>query len=345
MRLLLLTATAAAAFAASVAGQASAAGSGPGRFTLYSSGARGEWINMSDDRGRGEGNNPFGNVAGSVVPTQASERLAGPLAGDEGDYAYTLSTSRGGKDRAGSSLYICHYNFNKGAFCDASFQLKDGTLIAKGSYNFDDSAFTLSIVGGTRAYRGAKGVIDVKALGSSTQPQPVFRAVPMLQAQRATFTVKPAAKGTHGLVAYTRPLDQAFIDNTDSSGLGSKNNPFGTRQKAPGQAGSEAADGPFPGDEALYSFAVYRDASLTHKLGTAVYTCVYAFDKNGICNASFQLDTGTLIGTGTLDFTAPAFELAMTGGAGQYAGAVGDLRADPSGKQAQRLVFTLGRVS
>jgi hypothetical protein len=333
-----------AAFAL-LAASAGPAASASRSFTLYSSSARGEWINMTDDRGRGQGNNPFGNVAGSVAPSQGNERLAGPLPGDEGDYAYTLATSRGGKPTAGSSLYICHYNFNKGAFCDAVFHLKDGTLIAKGSYNFSDTSFTLVIVGGTRAYRGMKGVVEVNALGSATQPQPVFRVVPMLQAQRATFTVQNPTVGPHKLVAYTRAVNQAFIDNTDSSGIGSKNNPFGTHMKAPSEAGSEAVKGPFPGDEALYSFTVYKDSSLTQKLGTAVYTCVYAFDKTGICNASFQLGDSVMVGTGTVDFTAPVFELGVTGGAGQYASAAGDVTADPSGKHAQRLVFTIGTVN
>jgi hypothetical protein len=332
-------AVAALALLATFAGRASSAFHS---FTLYSSSARGEWINMTDDRGRGQGNNPFGNVAGSVAPSQGNERLAGPLPGDEGDYAYALATSRGGKPTAGSSLYICHYNFNKGAFCDAAFHLKDGTLIGKGSYNFQDTSFQLVIVGGTRAYRGMKGVVDVSTLGSATQPQPVFRVVPMLEAQRATFTVQNPIAGTHRLVAYTRAVNQAFIDNTDSSGIGSKNNPFGTKMKAPSEAGSEAAKGPFPGDEAIYSFAVYKDAKLTQNIGTAVYTCVYAFDKNGVCNANFQLSSGTVVGTGTVDFTATTFELAVTGGAGLYSSAAGDVVADPSGTHAQRLVFTIG---
>jgi hypothetical protein len=114
---------------------------------------------------------------------------------------------------------------------------------------------------------------------------------------------------------------------------------------APSTAGSEAVKGPFPGDEALYSFTVYRDKALTQKLGSAVYTCVYAFDKIGICNASFQLGNSIMVGTGTVDFTAPAFELGVTGGAGQYASTAGDVNADPSGKHAQRLVFTIGTVN
>jgi hypothetical protein len=297
---------------------------------------------MTDDRSRGEGNNPFGNVAGSATPNQNNERLAGPLPGDEGDYAYTLATARGGKPTAGTSLYICHYNFNEGAFCDAAFHLKDGTLMAKGSYNFRDTSFTLVIVGGTRAYRGMKGIVDVSTLGSATQPQPVFRVVPMLEAQRATFTLQNPATKPHELTAYTRAINQAFIDNTDSSGTGAKNNPFGTKMTPPSAAGSEAAKGPFPGDEAIYSFAVYKDAKLTQNIGTAVYTCTYAFDKNGVCNANFQLNGGTVIGTGTVDFTATTFELAVTGGAGLYSSAAGDVTADPSGAHAQRLVFTIG---
>src|SRR5262249_15952098 len=153
---------------------------------------------------------------------------------------------RGGRPTAGSSLYICHYNFNKGAFCDAAFHLKDGTLIAKGSYNFTDTSFRLVIVGGTRPHPGMKGVIDVSALGRTPQPQPGFRVVPMLQAQRATFMLQNPTTRPRQLIAYTRSVNQAFIDNTDSSGLGSKNNPFGTKMKAPDAGGSEAADGPFP---------------------------------------------------------------------------------------------------
>ena len=104
---------------------------------------------------------------------------------------------------------------------------------------------------------------------------------------------------------------------------------------------NEQGDGPFPGDQALFTFQLYATARLATPLGSAVYTCQYYFDKNAFCDATFRLKGGTLIAAGTLNFNGHTFALAITGGYGSYAGANGDLEASPSGKHAQRLVFHL----
>ncbi len=148
------------------------------------------------------------------------------------------------------------------------------------------------------------------------------------------------AKGPQRITVYSAPNSQTFVGNIDDESRGGVNNPYGTHSRP--QSVSERNNGPFPGDEALYSFDVYSGKSLASKVGTAVYTCQYYFDKNAFCDATFQLAGGTLVAAGTLNFTAPTFALAITGGYGRYAGAAGDVEASPQGKLAQRLVFVLG---
>jgi hypothetical protein len=149
-----------------------------------------------------------------------------------------------------------------------------------------------------------------------------------------------AARSPQRITIYSAPNSQTFVGNIDDESRGGVNNPYGTHSRP--QSVSEKNNGPFPGDEALYSFDVYSGKNLTTKVGTAVYTCQYYFDKNAFCDATFDLAGGTLVATGTLNFNAPTFALAITGGYGKYAGAAGDVEASSQGKLAQRLVFVLG---
>ena len=156
----------------------------------------------------------------------------------------------------------------------------------------------------------------------------------------AAATGPAAAAGPTKLAIYSAPANETFVANADDEARGSANNPYGTHTHS--ASVSEKNNGPFAGDEALFSFDVYSSPSLATKIGSAVYTCQYYFNKNAFCDASFQLKGGTLIAAGALNFTAKTFALAVTGGYGTYAGATGDVEASPSGKGAQRLVFVLG---
>jgi hypothetical protein len=158
-------------------------------FTFYSDVRNERYINNVDDLSRGEGHNPFGNVSSVKPPT--NEKTSGPLAGDEAMFAFGLYTDADHKNSAGNVIFVCWYNFNRDGLCDAAFQLKDGSLIGKGAFNFSSPTFALAIVGGTSKYRGMEGAVQISALGAATQAQPVFRAVPMLQAQRMTFSIQP----------------------------------------------------------------------------------------------------------------------------------------------------------
>jgi hypothetical protein len=143
------------------------------------------------------------------------------------------------------------------------------------------------------------------------------------------------------LTLYSSPTHEAFVANADDEVRGDVSNPFGTHisREASGLANLDEKQGPFPGDEALFTFDVFATGKLQASVGNAVFTCQYYFDKNAFCDVSFQLKGGSLIAAGAFNFNAKTFALAITGGYGSYSGASGDVEASPSGKLAQRLSF------
>jgi hypothetical protein len=168
---------------------ASSAGASTPTITLYASETQRIFINNTDDLARGQGRNPFDNYLGSGVSTVSNELLFGPFPGDEGQFGFTLYTSRSHRKVAGSAVFICQYGFDANDFCDSAYTLPNGTLIAKGNSNFNAHTSTYAILGGTSHYRGVVGSVRVVALGKATQPQPLRRIVPMLQQQRLELTL------------------------------------------------------------------------------------------------------------------------------------------------------------
>jgi hypothetical protein len=156
--LLMLSTVGAALLAAGVASGTAEAATSQQKFTIYSVATQEAFLSMSDDRARGKGNTPFGNFKDTTTPTKESG--AGPFAGDIAMFSFDLYTGADLKTRAGSGVFTCQYNFNQNAFCDVSYQLKGGTLICAGAFNFNAKSFTLTIKGGTGAYRSKKGDID-----------------------------------------------------------------------------------------------------------------------------------------------------------------------------------------
>jgi hypothetical protein len=150
-------------------------------------------------------------------------------------------------------------------------------------------------------------------------------------------------RATRTFSVYAVAANEVYINNTDSAARGVGNNPSGKRWGSAANLGNETTNGPFPGDEGLYSFTLYGSRSLGDRIGSALYTCQYYFNKNGFCDATFQLGNSTLIGAGIINFTARQFAMAIVGGEGTDASASGDVEATASGPQAQRLLFTLTR--
>ena len=308
--------------------------------TLYAVRSKTAFVNNNDDRARGVGKNPFGQHLSATNSTSESERLFGPFAGDEGVFSFKLYSDPTHKTPAGTAIFICQYNFNQDSFCDTSLNLGDGTLVGKGAYTFNASDFALAIQGGTGHYQHLNGVMAVKAAGLGTQPQPAFRAAPMLQNQQLTLNLIPLSVGatTHSVTAYSAPTHETFVNNDDDEARGGVNNPFGTHNTQAGP-NNENLEGPFAGDEAFFSFNTYGTQTLTKTTGNAVFTCQYYFFKNAFCDASFTLKNGTLIAAGALNFASQSFSLAVTGGTGAYTGLSGAVNVTPSGKNAQKLDF------
>jgi hypothetical protein len=148
-----------------------------------------------------------------------------------------------------------------------------------------------------------------------------------------------AAGGKKMLVLYATAEQEQYVNNSDSLQRGEGNNPFGNYKDLEPLA-NKNANGPFPGDEALFSFNLYTGPNLAKRAGTALFTCQYNFNKNAFCDASFQMASGgTVIASGAFNFTASKFSLAITGGYGGYVNKRGSLTDVPSVNHAQKLSF------
>jgi len=138
------------------AGSSSAAASrASSHLTLYSVAGREQFVNNEDDRARGKGNNPFGNYKDVTAATK--EAGNGPFAGDEAIFGFRIYSDPDRKHAVGSATFVCQYDLDKNAFCDASYQLTGGTLIGAGEFNFNAAHFELAITGGTGKYENASG--------------------------------------------------------------------------------------------------------------------------------------------------------------------------------------------
>jgi len=134
---------------------------------------------------------------------------------------------------------------------------------------------------------------------------------------------------------------EQFLDHSDDRSRGEGNNPFGVFADTPAVA-EPGANGPFAGDQAIYELALYRDAGLAHKVGTAVFSCLYNFDHNGYCDVVFDVSgSGSLIGAGNFNFDTTHFDLAVTAGLGKFQGESGSVQETPAANHAERFVFSL----
>jgi hypothetical protein len=158
----------------------------------------------------------------------------------------------------------------------------------------------------------------------------------------AGVTSRSAAAATgqqQRLTIYSVPVLAQYINHADDRERAVTHNPFNadTGKLAPKDKGN----GPFAGDDTLFSFTLYTSASLTKKAGSAVYTCHYNFAKNAYCTAYFELKGGDLLASGPVLFTATKFTLAITGGTKKYFAANGEVAMSQVAKNKQRLAFVL----
>ena len=136
--------------------------------TVYALATRAQFTNHADDRQRGLASNPF-NVDTKKIPNilKQNGKGKGGHAGDRAIYAFKLFGDPAMKKRIGSAVYTCTFNFGNQAFCQASFQLNGGAIYASGPADFNSTALTLAVSGGTGAYLALRGQVSSAAHSSN----------------------------------------------------------------------------------------------------------------------------------------------------------------------------------
>lgn len=166
-------------------------------------------------------------------------------------------------------------------------------------------------------------------------------------AMLVTAGAAAATPGKSHLVVYAVPSTAQFMNHADERLRGMSANPFTPNEQALVivDNGTEKKNGPFPGDDVLYTFKLYPSAGLKRSTGTAMFTCYYTFFKRATCEAYFLVDGQELLADGRIAFGAGKFMLAVEGGTGTYLGARGQVTAEPApskASHAQRLEFAFG---
>jgi hypothetical protein len=145
------------------------------------------------------------------------------------------------------------------------------------------------------------------------------------------------------LTVYAVPTTAQFMNHADDRLRGMSTNPFNVNTQALVivTKGKEKKNGPFPGDDILYSFKLYRGPKLEKRVGSAMFTCYYNFVKRATCDSYFELDGGLVLASGQIVFNGTRFTLSITGGTGKYLGALGEVAASTGAKNSERLQLRL----
>jgi hypothetical protein len=152
-----------------------------------------------------------------------------------------------------------------------------------------------------------------------------------------------SAQGAQTTTVYAVPTTAQFMNHADDRLRGMATNPFNLKAEAVivNANGKEKGNGPFPGDDILYSFKLYKSPKLGKPVGSAMFTCYYTFAKKATCDSYFELTGGVLLASGQVVFDGTRFVLGVTGGTDRYLGALGEVNATPAAKNAERLELKL----
>jgi len=149
-----------------------------------------------------------------------------------------------------------------------------------------------------------------------------------------------AERASRVMQLYSVTTAEQFLNHADDRARGYGDNPFGN-YKAPTATTKERRGGPYPGDQALFTFKLYANPKKAGARGTAVFTCFYNFKRHGYCDAVYELKGGNILASGSIDFDADDFALVATGGTGAYRGVVGTVESKRAGYAATQLTFKL----
>jgi hypothetical protein len=138
--------------------RAAAAANSTPTLTIYSKTRKQQFLSTSDDRLRGIGTSPFGSSTGTGGPTTVG---TGPFPGDLASFLFYLYSDQSLQKRIGTAKFSCRYEFNKNAFCQATYEFGKGTMYAAGAFNFASTQFVLAVTGGTGQYTYSKGEVTI----------------------------------------------------------------------------------------------------------------------------------------------------------------------------------------
>jgi hypothetical protein len=152
-----------------------------------------------------------------------------------------------------------------------------------------------------------------------------------------------SARAAQMTTLYAVPTTAQFMNHADDRLRGMATNPFNLKAEVVivNANGKEKGNGPFPGDDILYSFKLYKSAKLDKPAGSAMFTCYYTFAKKATCDSYFELTGGVVLASGQVVFDGTRFILSVTGGTDKYIGALGEVKATPAAKNAERLQLQL----
>jgi hypothetical protein len=169
----------------------------------------------------------------------------------------------------------------------------------------------------------------------------VFASVPVAG---AGATASPAS-AKRVLTVYSVATGLQYINSADDAARGHVNNPLNSNANSLAPKSSGGGDGPFAGDIAVYSVALYSDATLKRHAGSGVYTCYFNYDQHALCQAYYKPSDGsTLVASGPVDFKKSGFTIVITGGTKTYLGVRGEVNVGVAMKKhAQRVDFELIR--
>ena len=162
----------------------------------------------------------------------------------------------------------------------------------------------------------------------------LLRVMPVVGVVGASlgWSIAPAqghALRTQTFSVYAAPTTVQFMNHADDRIRGMSANPFTPTQKSLVLVanGTEKKAGPFPGDDVLYTFKLYHDSDFRKHVGTALFTCYFAFAKKATCEGYFELGSNELVADGQITFDRSKFALAVAGGIGADLGARGQVLA------------------
>ena len=166
----------------------------------------------------------------------------------------------------------------------------------------------------------------------------LFASIAVLAVALPVIAASGASQASRKFTVYAVPTTVQFMNHADDRLRGMSTNPFKLKAQAAilNANGKEKGNGPFPGDDILYSFKLFGDAAGTQPMGSAIFTCYYGFDKRATCDSYFDLAKGLLLASGQVPFGQTHFTLGVTGGTHAYLGALGQLSSAPAAKNAQR---------